>query len=380
MAGSRPAPEPRLTAAAEHSKALRAEDPSAMFLHLGDSELGVSGTRALVSFLTPPVRSAVLTAHLSLLDISDNAATDFGKEFGPLRDLFFQAARMPRLRFLSLHNTTLLAPGAALLARLLRSSPSLRFLDASRCGIGEKGALALHAAFCREEDYAPEELAQAEEGEAGGAAAEGESGAAPENAFGAAVDALTTGRAGGESGAGASRPASASAAGAGAAAAEGASARRPSSAGAGVGFDASDPRFAAIATSMAADPVPLGHSAPGAGAGAGDAASGAGSRPGSASSRRPGSALRSRQAAAASAAPEGSAAAAPSSSRPSSASSRRAAATAASASVSSASSSAYGYGVRSIVEASNVSLTHLDLSSNNLAGERGCTASHGVGP
>jgi hypothetical protein len=396
------APEARLTKTVEHAKSLHAEDPSALFLLVGNRELGISGMRELATLLTPPLRSQQITAHLAFIDISDNQATDFGADFEPLRNLCYQLARLSSLRWLSLHNTTLLHEGSVIVSRLLRYSRSLRFLDMSRCNVGERGAQALYAAFCHEEDYDPSDLTQDHEsgketvalaapadmlaatgdvptprsrpssgaGAGTGAARisvagvvsgvpEGEDGVVTADegddlAGGAPAVPPSAGDGGGAAGAAAGIPLRPPSAGLGRAAGAGAAAapetlplsRRPSASL--LGFD---PRVAAM----------------GGGAAAGEPL--ASSRPGSASVRRPSSALRSKQAAAAASAPAGAASTAALVAAPSAGTGSRPPFSGRRPSYSAHGTG--GVGARTGVEASNTTLTHLDLSSNSLAGEQG---------
>jgi Leucine Rich repeat len=324
------APELRIQLAVELAKAIKAEDPQALFAWLNDKDLGVKGLKEVAHLLTPPTRTATITNRLSFIDISDNALTAYGEEVGPLRDLCFQLAKLTSLKVLSLHNNTLRFDGSSIVAKLLRLSKSLRFLDLSRCQVGDRGAQALFAAFVPDDDFNPDDMAEEDRG-----------GALP----GGSTEAMTARRASQLAATGGLGDAAATAA-SGTEAEAGTSARRPSMGGAaddkGVN-PLADPRLAAI---HALNPAPHAKASPAAAAGApgGEAAgagaggaglppAGASSRPGSAGLKRPGSAGV----------------------RPGSASSRRAQA-------------ALGIVGRAGVESSNTTLTHLDLSSNNLAG------------
>lgn len=246
LAGSLAAPDARLLHYREIRKAVKEANPSGWILDAPDKELSLSGSDLLAKLLTPPMRTLAVQANLSYVDLSGNQLTALGTNFLHLRTILFQLARMPSLRFLSLHNNMLMEHGASIVARLLRTSPSLKYLDVSRNSLGEKGAHALAAAFAEDGSEAlegvdpffgeEEELDAATGLAAGGAAAAaGDSDAEAEAAAAASGKSSSrpssAGRAAGVAAGRPPRPGSAARKGAeGAASAEGSSSSRPSSA------------------------------------------------------------------------------------------------------------------------------------------------------
>jgi Leucine-rich repeat (LRR) protein len=149
------APEERLVTYTKIRNELRDEFPHPILFNFCNFQLGISGAKELSRLITPPLRPPMITTGLVYLDLSDNTVTDLGQNFDILRNICYQLARCTSLRFLSLHNTTLLDKGAGVVSRLLRNTNALRVLDLSRCNLGDKGANALFAAFCREDEFDP---------------------------------------------------------------------------------------------------------------------------------------------------------------------------------------------------------------------------------
>jgi hypothetical protein len=121
-------------------------DTIPLLLGANRCDLGSTGCRLLASVLP----HKVFMKRLVFCDLSSNAATDLGKDFGAVAKLCESLGELPHLAYLSLHGNILLAPGCASICRMLRSGcKNLRYLDLSRCNIGHAGAYELLPAFER---------------------------------------------------------------------------------------------------------------------------------------------------------------------------------------------------------------------------------------